>query len=200
MAESAETIKELVEHHGGHQGSNKRIALMIAIFALLLAFAEMGVKNSQTSSLAANVEASNLWAFFQAKTIRRTSVLTAAEDMETRLVGVVDPEVKSAYENRIATWKATAARYESETETGEGRKELVVRAKAQEALRELYSHKHEWFEFGSAALQIGIVMASAAIITGIGFLVVAAGGFGVLGALMVAIALFVPHFLLAAAH
>lgn len=197
MAETTETIKELVEHHGGHGGANKRIALMIAIFALLLAFAEMGVKNSQTTSLAANVEASNLWAFFQAKTIRRTTVITAYEEMETRLAGVVDPEVRTAFEKRIAEWKANAARYESEPSTGEGRKELAVRAKAQEERRELYNHKHEWFEFGSAALQIAIVLASAAIIAGISFLVIASGAFGVLGVAMIGIAMFAPHFLLA---
>lgn len=197
MAETAEKMNELIEHHAGHGGSNKRIALMIAIFALLLAFAEMGVKNSQTSGLAANVEASNLWAFYQAKTIRRTTLITAAEDMETRLVGTVDPEARAAMEKRIAEWKATAARYESEPSTGEGRKELSARAKAQEEKRELHYHKHEWFEFGSAALQIAIVLASAAIIAGIGFLVLASGAFGVLGAAMITIAMVAPNFLLA---
>lgn len=197
MAETAEKMTELLEHHGGHEGGNKRIALMIAIFALLLAFAEMGVKNSQTSGLAANVEASNLWAFYQAKTVRRTTLITATEDMETRLVGIVDPEVRPAMEKRIADWKATAARYESEPSTGEGRKELSARAKVQEEKRELYNHKHEWFEFGSAALQIAIVLASAAIITGVGMVVLASGAFGVIGMVMVAIVMFAPHFLLA---
>lgn len=197
MAEATETVQELVEHHGGHQGSNKRIALMIAFLALLLAFAETGVKNSQSIGLAANVEASNLWAFYQAKTIRRTNVLTAAEEMEARLAVTADAEAKAVFEKRIAGWKETAARYESEPSTGEGRKELAARAKVQEERRELYAHKHEWFEFAAAALQIAIVLASAAVITSMGLLVWMAGLSGAAGAAMIAIATLAPHFLLA---
>ena len=197
MAETAETVNELVEHHGGHEGANKRIALLIALLALLLAFAEMGVKNAQTASLTANVEASNLWAFYQAKTVRRTTVLTAMEEMESRLAGLNDPEARIALEKRIAGWKETAERYESEPSTGEGRKELAARAKAQEERRELYNHKHEWFEFAAAALQIAIVIASAAIITSMGMLVMVSGAFGVVGVAMLSIAIYTPHFLLA---
>ena len=58
---------EQVEHVGGR---NKRIALLIAVLALCLAFSETLGKNAQTGSISYNVEASNLWAFFQAKTIR----------------------------------------------------------------------------------------------------------------------------------
>ena len=53
--------------HGGDHGSgNKRIALLISVLALVLAFAETLGKSAQTSALASNIEASNLWAFFQA--------------------------------------------------------------------------------------------------------------------------------------
>jgi hypothetical protein len=57
-----------VEHHGG----NKGVALLIAVLALVLAFSETLGKSAQTAALAANIEASNLWAFFQAKTIRQS--------------------------------------------------------------------------------------------------------------------------------
>ena len=67
---------EHVEHIGL---SNKKIALLIAVLALFLAFAEALGKSAQTSAISDNVEASNLWAFFQAKTIRMTTLRTAAE-------------------------------------------------------------------------------------------------------------------------
>jgi hypothetical protein len=71
MAGAHETMEhaEHVEHAAGH---NKQIALLIAVLALFLAFSETLGKSAQTTSIALNVEASNLWAFFQAKTIRRT--------------------------------------------------------------------------------------------------------------------------------
>ena len=65
--------------------SNKKIALMIAILALVLAFSETLGKGAQTAGLSYNIEASNLWAFFQAKTIRMTSVRAAGEALEATL-------------------------------------------------------------------------------------------------------------------
>ena len=65
--------------HGDHGGSNKRIALLISVMALVLAFAETLGKSAQTAAVAANIDALNLWNFFQAKTIRQTVLRTAAE-------------------------------------------------------------------------------------------------------------------------
>ena len=59
------------------EGSNKKIALLISVIALFLAFSETLGKSAQTNAISFNVEASNLWAFFQAKTIRMTTMATA---------------------------------------------------------------------------------------------------------------------------
>ena len=77
-------------------------------------------------------------------------------------------------------------RYESEPETREGRKELAARAKEAEKLRDLALAAYHHFELASAALQIAIVLASAAIITGI------AAGLGVVGAVFCMIGFFAP--------
>lgn len=171
---------------------NKKIGLLIAILALLLAFSEMGNKQSDADSIAKNIEASNLWAFFQAKTIRRASTLIAAEEMQTNLAGVSDPAVKAAYEAQIKRWRDNAARLESEPETNEGRKELIVRAKAAEERRDIQKSRSEVFEIASGLLQIGIVMASAAVITGVGMLVWCAGGLGIGAIILMGFALWAP--------
>lgn len=145
--------------------TNKRIALLIALLALMLAFAEIGASNAEIDSLAANVEASNLWAFFQAKTIRRTNVQVAAEQMEVEMAMVADPAQRERMQKRIQAWRQTAERYETEPETGEGRRELTARAKVSEAKRDLLAARNEWFEIASGTLQVAIVLASAAIIT-----------------------------------
>ena len=54
------------------------------MLALVLAFAETLGKAAQTSALANHIEASNLWSFFQAKTIRQTTIRTAAQEMEAQ--------------------------------------------------------------------------------------------------------------------
>ena len=64
--------------HGDDHGSNKGVALLISVLALFLALAETGAKGAQTSALAQNIEASNLWAFFQARSIRQTTARTAS--------------------------------------------------------------------------------------------------------------------------
>ena len=73
--------------HGHVDGSNKKIALLVAVLAALLAISEMGGKSSQTNALSSHIDASNLWTFFQAKTIRQTTMRTAAEEAEAHLQG-----------------------------------------------------------------------------------------------------------------
>ncbi len=69
---SAHENLEHAEHaeHAAH--SNKKIALLIAVLALFLAFSETLGKSAQTSAITYNVTTNDLWSFFQAKTIRMT--------------------------------------------------------------------------------------------------------------------------------
>ena len=170
-----------VDHHDG----NKGIALLIAVLALVLAFAETLGKGAQTAALAANIEASNVWAFFQAKTIRQTTLRTAAE--QTELINS-----NEAAKKQVGKWKETAQRYQSEPETGEGRDQLAARAKQAEKKRDVSMAAYHHYELASAALQIAIVMASASIITAMAALVWIAGGLGVLGLLFCVIGFFFP--------
>lgn len=180
---------EAAENSGGN---NKRIALLIALLALLLAFSEIGGKNAEQDAVARNIEASNLWAFFQAKTIRGTAVRTAAEEMEVAIAAVTDPAARERMQKRIDDWKKTVARYDSEPETGEGRKELMARAKAAETQRDLSSARDDKFDIASGLIQIAIVVASAAIITGVTLLAWTGAGLGLAGFLMMLLAQFAP--------
>ncbi|MBD3847189.1 hypothetical protein GGC47_003499 [Bosea sp. OAE752] len=177
------------------EGGNKRIALLIACLALLLALAEIGGKQAENDAIARNIDASNLWAFFQAKTIRGTVVTTAAETLELDLAATADAATRDRLQKRIDGWKATAARYNSEPETNEGRKELMARAKAAEQQRDDYKARNENFEIASGLLQIGIVVASASIITGVALLAGVGGGLGAVAIAFMGLALFAPHLL-----
>lgn len=164
--------------HGAHiDPANKGVALLIAVLALVLAFSETLGKAAQTSALANHIEASNLWAFFQAKTIRQTTIRTAAEELEAQS-GAKAPE---AVRKQIDAWKKTAERYQSEPETNEGRKELMARAKDGEAKRDRAMAAYHHYEVASAAVQIAIVLASAEIITGVAALLWIAYGLGAIG-------------------
>ena len=94
---------------------------------------------------------------------------------------------------QIDAWGKNAARWESEPETREGRKELAARAGEAERIRDLSLAKYHHFEIASAAFQIGIVLASSMVITGLALLGWAAGGLGLVGLGFLAIGLFAPH-------
>src|SRR5437762_10132073 len=174
-------------HGGGHgavEGENKKIAILISVLALFLAIAETLGKSAQTDALGSNVEASNLWAFYQAKTIRKTTMETAAEQMEVDVKLAKDAVVKEVLEKRINEWRERAARYESEPKPngkGEGRKELMARALKAESNRDVALVKYHNFELGSAAFQLAIVLASSFLIPGVIYLLRGAAGLGVLG-------------------
>ena len=180
-------------HDAGHASpENKRIALLISVLALVLAFSETLGKGAQTLAITLNVEASNMWAFYQAKTIRMTSVRTAAEAAEIDLLRTDNAKIKEALQKRIADWKKTAERYDNEPETNEGRKQLIVRAKAAEEKRDRNMAAYHHYETASAALQIAIVLASAMIITGMMVLAWAAIGLGAVGIVFCVIGFAAP--------
>ncbi len=194
---------EHAEHaqHAAHGGgeNNKKIALIISVLALFLAFSETFGKSAQTAGLNLQIEASNLWNFMQAKTIRRTFTIVqgeAAADRSRDHDGR-DPQGRAHEANR--QWTKTAARYQSEPEAGggkgEGTRELMRRALEKEKERDLQFNKYHNFEFASAAFQIGIVLASAAVITSMIGLAYAAIGVGLLGAVLTGTGIFVPELL-----
>jgi hypothetical protein len=191
---------EHAEHaeHASH--SNKKIALLIAFLALGLAISETLGKSAQTSALTDNIKSSDTWAFFQAKTIRQTTLRTAADAMATITPTVTNDEAKAAMTKQIDAWKKTVARYESEPETNEGRKELLARAKAAENDRDHQLAMYHQFEFASAAYQIGIVLASSAVITGMVALSYLAGLLGLFGIGFTGLGLFAPEAMHDAMH
>jgi hypothetical protein len=192
---SAQESMEHAEHAEHASAESKKIALLIAVIALCLALSETLGKAAQTEAISMNVEASNLWAFFQAKTIRRTTVQTAAEAIKLNLGSISDDAAKAAAQKQIDDWQKTAARYRSEPDTGEGSEQLAERAKHAEEERDLATAKYHHFELGSAAFQIAIVLASATIITGIVALAWISGLLTLAGIVVTAFGIFQPHLL-----
>jgi hypothetical protein len=174
-------------------GANKKIALMIAVMALFLALSEMLGKSANTEAITLNIKVSDTWNFFQAKNIRRTVVLSAAEEMKVETIRISDSTAKAAMNKQIDEWQKTAARYRSEPETREGTTELAERAMEAEHERDTALARYHNYEIASAAFQIGIVLCSAAVITGTFLLAWVAGGVAIFGLAFTALGLFAPH-------
>lgn len=188
--------RENLEHaeHAEHASrSNKKIALLISVLALFLAFSETLGKSAQTAAIADNIKASDTWNFFQAKTIRQTALRTASEGLTAQLPSITNEESKAAIAKQIELWRNTVNRYESDPKEQDGRKELRALAEKYEHSRDTWLARYHQYEFASAAFQIGIVLASAEVITGIAVLGWLSGIVGLFGLGFMALGLWAPH-------
>jgi len=159
------------------------IGVYIGILAVLLAVCSTGGSNASKDATLKNIEASNMWAFFQAKNVRRTSYQLAADDLELSLTAnpAMPAEARTAIEGKVKSYRETVRRYTTDPEKKEGLDELFVRAKELEKERDIAMQKDPYFDYGEAFLQIAIVLASIALITGGSWLLVGSAFLGVLG-------------------
>ena len=175
-----DAIEELADEatNEGHKskGPVKKIGLMIAIIALFLALSEMIGKEDQTMAFNSNIKASNLWNFFQAKTIRQTTLRTSSQALQLTPQGSTEEGKK-----QIAAWQRDVDRYESEPSTNEGRRELIVRAKVLEEKRDVNFAKSHAYETSSLMLQLAIVLSSVALLSGILLFAFASATLGAMG-------------------
>ena len=185
----AQDARESIEQAGERGG--QRVALLISILAGILALVGVSGGNAEQDATKANIDAANLWSFYQAKTVRRSNLQQITELVELELPDR-SPERAERTRKRLEAWRATAERYESEPDTNEGRKELAARAKAAEEVRDRTLAADNMFDYGSAALQLAIVLASASIVVGVTWLAWLAGGCGVIGVAFALLGWFAP--------
>jgi hypothetical protein len=209
MSHGVDAVQQEVEHHieheerrhgGGRRKSlaespNKKIALLISVLALFLAFSETLGKKSQTEGISLNIKASDTWNFFQAKTIRQTTLRTAAEAIMVEADITTDEARRTALLKQADDWMKTVALYESNPAERDGRKELRALAERYEHERDTYLARYHHYELASAAFQIGIVLASAAVITGMMALIYIAGALGIAGLTFMGLGFFEPDYL-----
>jgi hypothetical protein len=140
----------------------KKVALFTAIYAVVLAICSLGGNNSMKEMLLAQQEASNQWAYYQAKNIREYLYRIEKDRLETQLVERGDTMKSIAlkhYKERIQTASTEEARLAKD------KQEILVEAKKQEHERDVNRAKDPYFDFGEVLLQIAIVMSSVAIIS-----------------------------------
>jgi hypothetical protein len=133
---------------------------------MLLAIASLGGSEATKEMLNSNIHASDTYAFYQSKYIRQIHYQTAAEELELLAAG--SPSLGAEQQAKVAAlvkrYRDTAARYESEPATGEGKKELMAKAKQWEKKRDHAASEIPNFEYAEALYQIAIVLGSVAIV------------------------------------
>lgn len=146
---------------------DKLIGLYIGFLAVVLAICSLGGSNAAKDAMLKNIEASNTWAFFQAKNARRQALRLHADEYEVMLKSQsLDEPTRTLINDKIASYKAQDAKLTSDPEKKEGLDQLWEKGKALEADRDVALKRDPYFDYAEALLQIAIVLASVAILTG----------------------------------
>ena len=167
-SEIAETIKGEDEERRAHADSNfrKLTGIYLGIVAMLLAITTLGGSNASKVMLNANIQASDIYGYYQSKYIRQTAYRLAADQLEAQLAtsSAIPEAARAKMEERIKRWRATADRYETDPASGQGKKELLATAREWEAKRDRAALRDPNFDFAEALFQIAIVLGSVSIV------------------------------------
>jgi len=126
---------------------------VIVVFAAFLAINTYMGNGNSGRILNDTIEANNTWAFYQAKSIKGTLAEMSLDDAMAR---------KDV--NKVHSLSKKIARYESDPATGEGKKELMAKARGLEADRAVAKQRSPWYTFAGSLFQIAIVLLSASIL------------------------------------
>jgi len=140
----------------------RRVALVTAIYAVLLAIAGLGGSNATKEMLLAQQQSSDQWAFYQAKVIREHQYRTQKMRLEADLVErgpSLKPEAREKLEALLKKYEEEEKRYSAE------KKEIEQAAKRLESIRDRFQTKDPYFDLAEVFLQIAIVMASVSILS-----------------------------------
>ena len=181
------SIDDAVERLGDTKDDlNKWVGVYIGLLAVLLAICNVGGANAAKDATRSNIEASNTWAFFQAKNIRRSAITMAADELELQVKAqpTMPAEARQAFEAKIKDYRASIQKLTTDPERKEGLDELFVKGKALETERDIAMRKDPYFDWSQALLQIAIVLASVHLIIGNPMLLGLSGGLAGLGVLL----------------
>ena len=166
--EIAEKIRGEDEAHSAAADATFRkfTGIYLGIVAMLLAITALGGSNATKTMLNSNIQASDLYGYYQAKNIRQTVYQLTAEQLDSELLALPDlPEAARAkIEDRIKRYRERVERYESDPSAGDGKKELLAKAKEFETRRDNAAERDPNFDFAEALFQIAIVLGSVSIV------------------------------------
>jgi Domain of unknown function (DUF4337) len=130
-----------------------KAGMVISVFALILAVNSWYGGKLSSTTLNNTIAANDVWSFYEAKSIKQMLAEQSLDDAIVR-----------KDEKKIEQLNSKIARYESDPATGEGKKELMAKAKKLEAERDYAKKQSPWIGFASTLYQLSIVVLSASIL------------------------------------
>jgi Domain of unknown function (DUF4337) len=184
--DNVEIAQDSLEKAHGHPHDAGRwtryAAILVACLAAIAVIVEMSGNDAQTAYLANHVSASDIWAQYQGKSVRRTVFSEAADALESQPGAATDPAIRA----RIDAARKNAARMQSEP-GHDGMEQLSARAEAFEHVRDHELHLYERMERSVRGLQIAIVLTGLFMATRMTWLLVCGGALGAVSAVYAAL-------------
>lgn len=146
----------------------RKCSIIISLIASMLLVNNLGSQNSAADASFQNAAAINTYAFYQAKTVRQNDLNLAAQTLDgiaATAIPLANENAKQNLRQQAEALRAKALGYESDEASGEGKKELLAKAKAAEKIRDQAMAKGPYFDFASLLLQLSIILISVVLIT-----------------------------------
>jgi uncharacterized protein DUF4337 len=157
------------EAHAAAEASFRRVAaLILGVVAMLLAIASLFGEAAMKDTINFNIKVSDTYAFYQAKNERQTTLQLAADQLTALAASHPEwsGEARANVDKLVADYRATVARYETDPKSGEGKKELLAKARGYEEKRNRAQHQDSNYDYARALFQIAIVLGSVSIVAG----------------------------------
>jgi hypothetical protein len=159
MTDTTESPKDIFQ---------RKCSIIISLIASMLLINSLGSQNAGSSAAFLNASAINTYSFYQAKTIRQNDLNISAFTLDAMVdvagKGIDDATQKSIRE-QAEKFRSKAAGYETDPETGEGKKELLAKSKQAEQARDAALERGPYFDFAGLLLQLAISVISVVLIT-----------------------------------
>ena len=151
--------------HGPHADASdpfqRRTAIFMAIYTVLIAFNTMLTSQARTNALLLSNEATDKWAYFQAKSTKQVVAVATREVLERLPVasaGEGEAAPKGSLASVVERLTREAERYEAEKEGVKKEAEAIVERGAHQ------QHREHWFEYATVIGELAIVLASVALL------------------------------------
>src|SRR5947209_7343988 len=143
-------MSEVEVPHHVQKDDHKRVAVFIAVLAVITAVISSLGKNQANHLIVKEVDSSNGFAWYQAKRQRSYINEVELQRIDFQLAGNLTEAQKTILEQMRSHLKAQNAKYEKEGE------EIQAKAKANNDAAELAKHKHHWLEYGEVCMHIAV--------------------------------------------
>jgi len=166
VQEIGDTIAEGSGRERAETRFRRAAAVILGVIAMLLAIASLLGETAMKNTINFNIKASDTYAFYQAKNERQTVLQLAADQLEALTTSHPEwtADARARADKLVSDYRATAARYESDPKSGEGKKELLAKARAYEEKRDHSEQQDSNYDYARALFQIAIVLGSVSIV------------------------------------